>query len=565
LETTAHSWFRPALLGTLRRGYPRRDLVQDLLAGLLVGVVALPLSMGLAIASGCEPQRGLYTAIIGGLIVSLIGGSRVQIAGPAGAFVGLCAGCVATYGYDGLAVATLMAGALIVLLGALRLGRAITFVPVPVVIGFTTGIAVIIASTQLSPALGIAEPRPAPEHVHERLGHLIAHLGEARWQPLAACAATMAIIVTLRRLSPKLPGPIIALTIVGTLAWALQLDAQTIGGAFPQFGAAHSLPAPRLPDFHLTEATLGSFLTRMQQLSGYAFAIALLGSIESLLSAVVADGLAGDRHDSNTELIAQGTANLISPLFGGLPVTGVIARTSTNIRAGARTPVAGITHSLTVLAALLALASVVAHVPLACLAGILLMVCWYMAELRHWPHVLKAGRGDAFLLPLAFLLTVFVGLQWAVPIGVLLAMLFFVKRMSELTRIERGATERIGGGHAEVPAGIEVYEINGPFFFGAATLLRDLDHELNRRPTAMILRLRHVPFIDGTAAFGLRELVHSCRAKGIAFKLCEVHRHAARDLERHGLVDLIGRDHVLDTLDGAIAAAAAPRVASAAT
>jgi SulP family sulfate permease len=544
------AWYRPALLRTLSSGYRSTDLTQDLLAGLLVGIVALPLSMGLAIASGCKPEQGLFTAIIGGLIVSVMGGSRVQIAGPAGAFVALCASGVKDFGYDGLALATMMAGALVLLMGVMRLGRAISFIPIPVVIGFTTGIAVIIASTQLGPALGIPEPSAPIERVHERLAWVWTHLGQAALAPIGIAIATITIIVGLRRISPRLPGAMIALVVVGGAAWAMDAGAATIEsryGAIPRM-----LPTPHLPALGLGDGfSVGKLLDRFEQLSVLALSIALLGSIESLLSAVVADGLAGDRHDSNTELVAQGTANLVSPLLLGLPVTGVIARTSTNIRAGARTPIAGIVHSATVLLAMVLFAPWVGHVPLACLAGILLVVCWSMAELRHWPHVLRAGRGDAVLLPLAFGLTVTIGLQWAVPIGVLLAMLFFVKRMSEDVRIERAAREGIA---EPVPAGVEVYEVNGPFFFGAATLIRDLDHELDRRPRAMILRLGRVPFIDATAAFALRELIVSCQKKEIPLMLCELHRHPAHDLERHGLAGLLGPGRIHGDLRSALAA-----------
>jgi SulP family sulfate permease len=540
-----------------RAGYTRKDLLADLGAGLLVGVVALPLSLGLAIASGVKPEYGLYSAIIGGILVSLLGGSRVQIGGPAGAFVGLCAVGVAQFGTGGLALAVMCAGVLMLVMGVARLGRAITFVPIPVVIGFTTGIAVIIASTQLAPFLGIAD-KSFP-HAHERLIYLWEHRAEATWLPAALCAATMAIILVLRRIKPTLPGALIALLIITPAVVLLGLEGKdpgqvaTIGTAFG--GIPQGLPSLTWPNLGLAEGWgIADLINRIRELAGLVIAIALLGSIESLLSAVVADGMSGDRHDSNTELCAQGAANLISPLFSPLPITGVIARTSTNIRAGARSPFAGIFHALTVLVIMLALAPLVGHIPLACLAGVLLVVCWYMAELRHWPHILKAGRSDAFLLPMAFGLTVLVDLTWAVVGGVLLAMFFFVKRMADSTQIERRAAD--SGDEAErapeLPKGVEVYEVRGPFFFGAATLIRDIDAQMGERPRALILRLRNVPFIDATAAFSLRELNASCRKRGAELVLSDTHTRPLADLDRHGLLDLIGEDRVFGSYEGAI-------------
>jgi sulfate permease, SulP family len=547
-------WFKPALTRSLKAGYTRNDALQDLSAGLLVGVVALPLSMGLAIASGVKPEYGLYTAVIGGLIVSLMGGSRYQIAGPAGAFVGLCASGVNQFGYDGLALATMMAGVFMLIIGCARLGRAITFIPVPVVIGFTTGIAVIIASTQAAPALGIHEGDKPLGHFHERIAYIASHARDIDLRSPAICAATMAIILAFRRWWPKAPGALVAIVIVGSASYVLAPGVETILSRFQ--GISGSIPLPRLPFAYLREADDWSeVIDRIRALSPLALAIALLGSIESLLSAVVADGLSGDRHDSNTELVAQGTANIASSCFLGLPVTGVIARTSTNIRAGARTPVAGIVHAFTVLLIMVAAAPLVVHLPLACLAGILLTVCWFMAELRHWPHILKAGRGDAFLLPLAFVLTVGLDLTWAVVIGVLLSMFFFVKRMSDVTQIARQKDD--GMSTATRIKGVEVYEVNGPFFFGAATLIRDLEAMSSEKTRVMILRLARVPFIDATAAFAVRELVSSCRKRGTTLMLCGVHAGPIRDLERHGLLELVGETNVHGDLDSAFAAARA--------
>ncbi len=563
------SAYRPAIM-VLAEGYTRRDLLADLGAGLLVGVVALPLSMALAIASGCRPEQGLWTSIIAGVLISVLGGSRVQIGGPAAAFVGLCAAGVNQYGYGGLALASVMAGALILFLGAARLGKAISYVPTPVVIGFTTGIALILLSTQAGPALGIRDPDKPIDNLVDRLDFIQSNLrtGVFSWRALTCCVATMAMILLFRRMSSKVPGALIALVAVGGVSWALGWegdDPNHVLTILTRYGdIPNGLPAPSLPSLGLPpDWQIHDLMQRIKELSGLALSLALLGSIESLLSAVVSDGMSGFRHDSNAELIGQGIANLISPFFQGLPATGVIARTSVNVRAGARTPVAGVVHSLTVLLIMLLAGPLVVHIPLAALAGVLLVVCWYMAELRHWPHILKAGRGDAALLPIAFLLTAFVGLKEAVAVGVVLSMFFFVKRMSDSTQVEKYSAEDRSLALPPVPAGVEVYEVRGPFFFGAATLIRDLDSSGSRESRVMVLRLRLVPFIDATAAFSLRELESSLRARGGRLLVSDVHTRALHDLERNGISEAVGQDGIHADLEGALAHAASIVQASA--
>ncbi len=566
--------YRPALLQSLKSGYSRGDFAADLWAGLLVGVVALPLSMALAIASGCTPAQGLWTAIVGGLLISLLGGSRVQIGGPAGAFVGLCAVAVNQFGYAGLALATMMAGAFMLFLGLARLGKAVSYIPTPVVIGFTTGIALILFSTQVGPALGIGDPVKPVEHLHERLSYLVMHAAEWNWRALVCCALTVALIVLVRRLSPKLPGALIAIVAVALLAHLLDWEAaQSLSGSEDHTRIAtivsrygdipSSLPMPAFPGLGLGEQwTAHDLFVRLKDLSSLALALALLGSIESLLSAVVSDGMTGHRHDSNSELIGQGVANLISPLFQGMPVTGVIARTSTNVRAGARTPIAGIIHAVTVLLIMLLAAPLVGHIPLAALAGVLLVVCWHMAELRHWPHILKAGRGDAFLLPIAFVLTAFIGVTEAILVGVTLGMFFFVKRMADATEVERlASSDSLGSGLPVIPAGVEVYSVRGPFFFGAATLIRDLDSGTQGQATTLILRLEGVPFIDATAAFSLRELAATLRRRGGRLLLSEVTPRVRADLARHHLLQDLGTDAVFTRLELALATLPTPPVA----
>jgi SulP family sulfate permease len=556
------SAYRPGIM-VLAEGYTRRDLLADLGAGLLVGVVALPLSMALAIASGCRPEQGLWTTIIAGVLISVLGGSRVQIGGPAGAFVGLCASIVSQFGQSGLALCTVMAGALILFMGVVRLGKAISYVPTPVVIGFTTGIALILLSTQIGPALGVRDPDKPSENMVDRLDYILSNLraGAFNWRALTCCVATVAMILLFRRFSHKIPGALIALAVVGGASWALGWegdDRDHVLTILARYGdIPHGLPAPALPSLGLpSDWQFHDLMQRLKDLSLLALAMALLGSIESLLSAVVSDGMSGFRHDSNAELVGQGIANLVVPFFQGMPATGVIARTSTNVRAGGRTPVAGVVHSLTVLLIMLLAGPLVVHIPLASLAGVLLVVCWYMAELRHWPHILKAGRGDAVLLPIAFLLTAFIGLPVAILVGVVLAMFFFVKSMSDTAQVEKYSAEDRSIALPAVPAGVEVYEVRGPFFFGAATLIRDLDSSSHHQSRVMVLRLRLVPFIDATAAFSLRELDASLRSRGGRLLISDIHTRALHDLERNGICEAVGRDAIHADLEGALAQAA---------
>jgi SulP family sulfate permease len=407
-------YFRPALITALRSGYKRSDLLADLSAGVLVGVVALPLAMAFGIASGCTAEQGLFTAIIAGALVSLLGGSRYQISGPTGAFVGLCASGVAAYGYQGLALATMAAGVMLVGMSLLRLGKYFARMPTPIVVGFTSGIAVVIASTQLKELFGLTYG-DRPVDFIGRIRNMALYFPSFKTAAFLLAAGTMVIIVAARRISPQIPAALIALVALSIVTAAANLDVAVIG-AIPD-----ALPAPGLPDFGIgTDWTWNSLALRLYEVRWLAVAIALLGAIESLLSAVVADGMTGGRHHSDTELGAQGLANIVSPLFLGLPVTGAIARTATNIRAGARSPLSGVIHSVVLLLILLVGARVAGHIPLACLAGVLLVVCWNMAEVRRWPGIFRASRADAFILLLVFLLTVFVDLTVAVGAGVML-------------------------------------------------------------------------------------------------------------------------------------------------
>lgn len=529
---TPAPWFKPALSRSLRGGYGRADFLADLAAGLLVGVVALPLSMGLAIASGVSPEQGLYTAIIGGVIVALLGGSRVQVAGPAGAFVGICAAAVITHGYLGLALATLMAGVFLLAFGALRLGKYIGYIPYPVVIGFTTGIALIIASTQLGSALGITDPTPAIPHFLGRLGHLFAGLGEVKHGCLAVSAGTLAVIVGLRKISLKIPGALIAVllgTVIVTLVGVPDSSIPTIGSKFTEISAQF-----RLTDWSSALPDRAAWLAKAWEVLPLAFGIGLLVGIESLLCAVVADGMTGDRHDSDTELAAQGVANIASACCMGLPVTGVIARTSTNARAGAKTPVSGLVHAATVLAILLILAPLVKLIPLASLAGVLLSVCWYMAELPLWPRLFRAGGSDLILLVLACLITVFVDLIWAVGLGVIVAFVFLLIRKSAHPEKEEPETIDVEERADEVRLAL-----SGHLHFGRAAEPRAVEARLKSGTLHLTLDFSHALFVDCSYAQALRELATHARRQGVTVRAVGLQGRSAADFARFGLREVI--------------------------
>jgi SulP family sulfate permease len=525
-------WFKPALTRSLKAGYGRSDFLADLAAGLLVGVVALPLSMGLAIASGVSPEQGLYTAIIGGVIVSILGGSRVQVAGPAGAFVGICAAAVIAHGYPGLALATLMAGVMLACFGALRLGKYIGYIPYPVVIGFTTGIALIIGSTQLGPALGIPDPAKAIPHFTGRMQHLIEGLGSVKYGCLAVATSTLAIIVGLRKISLKIPGALIAVllgTLVVTMLGVPDSSIPTIGSKFKEINASF-----RLTDWHSALPDRAAWLTKAWDVLPLAFGIALLVGIESLLCAVVADGMSGDRHDSDTELAAQGVANVTSACFMGLPVTGVIARTSTNARAGAKSPVSGLIHAATVLAILLILAPLVKLIPLASLAGVLLSVCWYMAELPLWPRLFRSGGSDLILLVLACLITVFVDLIWAVGLGVIAAFVFLLIRKSAHPEKEEPETIDVEERADEVRLAL-----SGHLHFGRASEPRAVETRLKRGTLHLTLDFHHALFIDCSYAQALRELAAHARKQGVTVRAVGLQGRSASDFARFGLREVI--------------------------
>ena len=538
-----------ALLEARRAGLlDRPHWLPNIVAGLIVGVVALPLAMAFAIASGARPEQGIYTAIIGGGLISILGGSRLQIAGPTGAFIAILAGITAKYGIAGLQVATLMAGVMLVLMGVARMGGVIKFIPAPVVVGFTAGIGVIIFVGQWSEFFGL--PKPAGEHFHEKLWHLLLSFPNAHWPTLglSVLGLTMVLFAPRVPMLARLPGPLIAMLVVTLLqvVWPLPGIA-TIGSAFG------GIPTG-LPEFALPAMSLPQIIT----LIGPAFTIAMLGAIEALLSAVVADGMAGTRHDSNQELIGQGIANIVAPLFGGFAATGAIARTATNIRNGATSPLAGIMHAVTLIAVLLFLAPLASNIPLAVLAAILFVVAWNMSEAKHFMHLLKtAPLADRLILVITFVLTVFADLVVAVNVGVILAILHFMRRMSDSVETQpvdetELSTELARHGIEKLPRGLVVYEIAGPMFFGAVENFERALVETHTQPEALVIRLRRVPFMDITGIQVLEEVAAKLRKRGVTVVLCEANERVKGKLLRAGVIDDAQPDAYADQLVAAV-------------
>jgi sulfate permease, SulP family len=536
---------------TTIRDYDREQLTRDVIAGVIVGIVALPLAIAFAIASGLSPERGLYTAIVAGFLISLLGGSRVQVGGPTGAFVVIVSGIVQQYGVDGLVLATLIAGFILVAFGLLRFGAAIKFIPYPVTIGFTSGIALIIFSSQIRDLLGL-EMSSVPSAFLAKWNAYVHAFDTVNPWALLVAVATLAIIIIWPRISTRIPGPFVALIVTTGLAQLLGLPVETIGA---RFGAIHAgLPQPHIP--HVSLATI-------QALAGPAFTIALLAGIESLLSAVVADGMIGGRHRSNMELVAQGVANIVSPVFGGMPATGAIARTATNVKNGGRTPVAGMVHALTLLLITLFFGRWAGLIPLATLAAILVVVAFHMSEWRTFVSEFRAPKSDVAVLLATFLLTVLIDLTVAIEVGMVLAAFLFMRRMAEVTNISVLTHEFAdpvddfehdpnAARTRAIPEGVQVYEITGPFFFGAAEMFKDRVGRIAGRPAVLIIRMRHVPAIDSTGLHALRDFVRRSRKDGTLVVLSDVHAQPVVALERSGLLDELGEDNIHGNLDDAL-------------
>jgi SulP family sulfate permease len=541
---------QPKLVAVLQEGLTRQDVVRDVLAGVVVGVVALPLAIAFAIASGVRPEQGIYTAIVAGFLISAFGGCRVQIGGPTGAFVVIVFGIVQQYGYDGLVVATVMAGFMLLVMGLTGMGAVIRYIPYPVTVGFTTGIALIIAVGQLPEALGLSIGRLPGDF----MGRVVANasaLDTTEATSAILCLATVLIVVFWQRVGTRIPGPLVALLATTTAAHLLHLDAETISS---RFGAIpNALPRPSIPTVDMATARL---------LVSPAIAIALLGGIESLLSAVVADGMTGRRHRSNAELVAQGIANIVSPMFGGIPATGAVARTATNVKNGARTPIAGIVHALTLLVILVFAGPWVGLVPMATLAGILLVVAYNMSEWRHFLAMFRGPRSDVAVLLVTFGLTVIVDLTVAIQVGVVLAALLFMKRMADVTEVRLLTDENgdlpgfEGETHGlDIPPGVEVFQVAGSFFFGAASKFSETMSRLARPPRVVILRMWDVYAMDAT---GLRALeqVHTVFARqGTVLLLSGVRAQPRMVLEKAGFLARMGQDNVPGAFSDAVARA----------
>ena len=539
----------PALLEAHRAGLlARQHWIPNIVSGVMVAIVALPLAMAFAIASGASPQQGLYTAIVAGFLVSALGGSRLQVAGPTGAFVVILAGVTAKYGVDGLQIATLMAGAILLLLGIARLGTVIKFIPDPVILGFTAGIAVIIFVGQWQYFFGL--PAPAEGHFHEKLWHLLQAFARLHPATSALALASFLLVVYSPRLPglKRVPGSLVALVVATALQSTLHFEGvATIGSAFG--GIPQGLPEFRLPE--ITAA-------RVIELIGPAFAIAMLGAIESLLSAVVADGMAGTRHDSNQELVGQGIANIAAPLFGGFAATGAIARTATNIRNGATSPLSGMVHAATLLLIVLFLAPLAANVPLAALAAILFVVAWNMSEAKHFLKMVKrAPPADVVILLVTFGLTVFADLVIAVNIGVILATLHFLRRMASAVEVRQATEQELNRelaheGWPALPPGVLVYTVEGPFFFGAVENFERALAGTHTDPDVLVIRLRWVPFIDITGLQTLEEVIQDLQRRGVRVMLSGANERVHGKLEKAGILDLVGRDNVFKAFGDAL-------------
>ena len=539
---------------TTLRGYTRAQLFADLQAGLVVGIVAIPLAIAFAIASGVAPERGLVTAAVAGVLVSLLGGSRVQIGGPTGAFVVIVYGIVTRYGLDGLTIVTILAGCILIVFGFARFGGAIKFIPYPVVTGFTSGIAVIIFSSQVKDLLGL-KMGAIPTHFLAKWEEYATHLGSASLPAIGVALGSLAILLVWPKISRKVPGPIVAILVASAAVAALGLPVETIGSRFGEIHA--SIPAPSLPAISLD---------RVRELFPSAVTVALLAAIESLLSAVVADGMIGSRHKSNVELVGQGIANIAAGVFGGIPATGAIARTATNVKNGGRTPVAGMTHAVTVLLVLVFLGKWARFIPLATLAAVLTVVSYHMSEWRAFAHLFKTPKSDVAVLLTTFLLTVVIDLTVAVQVGVVLAAFLFIKRMADATNVGAITQELSdvpdgtmigdadGVARRRIPEGVEVYEINGPFFFGAADKIKDVLHFVRKKPRVFILRMRNVPVIDAPGIRVLDDLFRSFSHQGIRFVIAGIQAQPLGALERAGKLDEYGRENFVATLDEALAA-----------
>lgn len=535
-----------------KEGYSSKTLLSDLLAGLSVGVIALPLAMAFAIGSGVPPERGLFTAIVAGFLISLLGGSRVQIGGPTGAFVVIVYSVIQKHGYEGLAIATILAGVMMMLMGLFRCGALLKFIPYPVTTGFTTGIALTIFSSQIKDFFGLQMGAVPADFIEKWMGYFH-HFHTVNFYSAFLAAGTLILIFFLRAKVPRFPGAILAISLATLLAYFLDFPVETIESKFGEI--PRTLPLPTVPVLSFE---------KIQQVFPSAVTIALLGAIESLLCAVVADGLTGHKHRSNVELVAQGIANIVSIFFGGICATGAIARTTANINMGGKTPLAGILHAITLLFLMLIFAPLAAKIPLASLAAVLIFVSWNMSELGHFISILKQNKSDALVLCITFFLTVLIDLTVAVQVGVILAAILFMKKMTDSTTLrvskmilneneaeieEKGENILL---RQDVPENVTVFEIQGPFFFGISDQLNETLRTLNKNPRIFILRMRHVPLIDASGVQALKQFYLKCQKLNILFLMSGVQPQVKEILTKSGVVDLVGTESFFPHIDHAL-------------
>ena len=544
--------FQPKLFSTLKNGYDKQTLVQDLLAGVIVGIVALPLAIAFGIASGATPVAGILTAIVAGFIISFFGGSKVQIGGPTGAFIVIVYGIIQEYGMNGQGIATFMAGAFLILMGVLHLGTIIKYIPYPIVVGFTSGIALTIFATQIKDLFGL-QIESVPAGFLDKWVVYFQNFDTVSWWSLLVGVGSILIIVFTPKISSKLPGSLVAIIIMTIVCLILRgVGVEGIETIGDRFSISTELPKADVPNINWDS---------IRRLAQPAMVIAMLGAIESLLSAAVADGVIGDRHDSNQELIAQGIANMVTPLIGGIPATGAIARTMTNINNGGRTPIAGIAHAVVLALIYLFLMPLVKFIPMACLAGILVVVSYNMSEWRSFRAILKNPKSDIIVLLVTFFLTVIFDLTVAIEVGVLIACLLCMKRMAETTNvsvlsdeIDPSADTDVQGNleHLTIPEGVKVYEINGPYFFGIGNKFEEMMGDMGGRAKVRIIRMRKVPFIDSTGVHNLQNMCKMCSQMGVKVVLSGVNPKVMKVIEDAGMDDVVGKENICSHINLAL-------------
>jgi sulfate permease, SulP family len=539
--------FVPKLFSVFKTGYTRKQLYADGMAGIIVGIVALPLAIAFAIASGVPPEKGIYTAIIAGFIISLLGGSRVQIGGPTGAFIVIVYGIVAEYGIEGLTIATFMAGFIILILGLIKLGVVIKFIPHSLVVGFTSGIALIIFSSQIKDFMGLSMGAVPADFIAKWQDYFI-HIDTVNYYAFGIAIATVLIATLFSKVTGKIPGSLIAILVATVAVYYLKLDVETIGSRFGEIPTG--LPKPSIPIIEWET---------IKKLIQPAFTIALLGAIESLLSAVVADGMIGGNHRSNMELVAQGTANIFSAIFGGIPATGAIARTATNIKNGGRTPISGIIHAVVLLIILLFAGKWAKLIPLPCLAGILVVVAYNMSEWRSFVTILRGPVNDTIIMISVFLLTVFIDLTIAIEIGMVLAAFLFMRRMaliSDIKPITNQMNDQIDESglslNEDINKEIQVYEVNGPLFFGAAHHFREIMLQMNTKPKVLVIRMRNVPVIDETGLYNLKEFIKKNKNNDVKIILSGVQKDILTELNKARISFMVGKKNILSNYEDAL-------------